>query len=164
MISTRHLRKILLLAGAGCLLLLNSGCDPNVVFEKNIKLADNRWPADHVIRLQAEITDTVTPLNMYVNIRHAGGYQFSNLFLFLTTTTPGGAIARDTLEVQLADDRGKWQGDGSGDIWDNRILFKPSFRFPEIGIYTFELQQAMRIDPLPQMMDAGIRLEKAEQH
>jgi len=137
-------------------------CDPNVVFEKNIKLDDNRWAIDNVIKLETEIKDTVNPMNLYINIRNAGGYQFSNLFVFLTTITPDNTRSRDTLELVLADASGKWQGDGMGDIWDNRILFKKNFRFPVAGKYTFELEQAMRIDPLPQIMDAGIRIERAE--
>ncbi|HNQ62225.1 MAG TPA: gliding motility lipoprotein GldH [Bacteroidia bacterium] len=144
-----------------CLMSLVA-CDPNVVFEKNIKLDDNRWAIDNVIKLEAEIKDTVSPMNLYINVRNAGGYQFSNLFVFLTTITPDNQRSRDTLELVLADASGKWQGDGMGDIWDNRILFKKNFRFPLAGKYIFELEQAMRIDPLPQIMDAGIRIEKAE--
>ncbi len=137
-------------------------CDSNVVFEKNEKLDDNRWYQKNMIRLEAEIKDTINPMNLYINVRNAGGYQFSNLFIFLTTTTPENTKSRDTLEIVLADESGKWKGDGMGDIWDNRILFKKNFRFPVSGKYTFELEQAMRVDPLPQIMDAGIRIEKAE--
>ncbi|REK05755.1 MAG: gliding motility lipoprotein GldH [Bacteroidetes bacterium] len=137
-------------------------CDSRVIFEDNIRIPENRWYQDNIIRLQAEIPDTVTPLNLYINVRNASGYQFSNLFLFMNTITPDSMIARDTVEIQLADESGRWMGDGMGDIWDNRILFKKNFRFPVAGTYTFELQQAMRVNPLPQIMDAGIRIERAE--
>jgi gliding motility-associated lipoprotein GldH len=69
-------------------------------------------------------------------------------------------MERDTVELTLADASGKWLGSGMGDIWDNRVLFKQSFRFPEKGTYQFALEQAMRVDPLPQVMDVGIRIEK----
>lgn len=137
-----------------------ASCDRNVVFEKNIQIPENKWEMSNTIKLDAEINDTVALHNIYFNIRNAGGYQFSNLYLFFTTHTPKGEQARDTVELTLADDHGKWLGDGSGDIWDNRILFKRNFRFPEAGMYHFELQQAMRINPLPQIMDAGLRIEK----
>ena len=55
---------------------------------------------------------------------------------------------------------GRWLGDGLGDIFDNRILFKEGVKFPQAGEYRFELFQAMRINPLPGIMDAGIRIEK----
>ena len=141
---------------------LLASCDKSVVFEKNIQIPDNKWEMNNILRLDAEIDDTITPHTIYINVRNAGGYQFSNLYLFFTTHTPKGEDARDTVELTLADDHGKWLGDGSGDIWDNRILFKKNFRFPEAGMYHFELQQAMRVNPLPQIMDAGLRIEKVK--
>ncbi len=142
-------------------LLSLSSCDRNVVFEDNVKLPENRWEQKNAIQFTVDIQDTITPNNLYINLRNAGGYQFSNIFLFFTTTSPSGKMERDTLELTLADPSGKWLGDGMGDIWDNRQLFKRGFRFPESGKYIFQLEQAMRIDPLPQIMDAGIRIEKA---
>ena len=141
-------------------LILFSSCDRNVVFEENIKLPENRWEQKNNIILKTEISDTVTPHNIFINVRNAGGYQFSNLFVFFTTQTPSGRTERDTVELTLADPSGKWRGNGLGDIWDNRLPFKHNFLFPEKGTYTFTLEQAMRIDPLPQLMDIGIRIER----
>lgn len=109
--------------------------------------------------MEAEITDTVSPHDIYINLRHSGSYRFSNLFLFMDTYTPGGQQARDTVELTLADDRGQWLGEGIGDVRDNRILFRKGFVFPAAGVYRFELAQAMRVDPLPGILDAGIRIE-----
>lgn len=137
-------------------------CDRSVVFEDNVKLPDNHWEQKNVVELKTDIQDTITPQNIYINVRNAGGYQFSNLFVFFTTETPSGKMERDTVEITLADPSGKWLGDGLGDIWDNRFLFKSNFRFPEKGTYSFRMEQAMRIDPLPQIMDVGIRIEKVK--
>lgn len=143
-------------------LFILAACDRNVVFEKNTVIPDNRWEMNNIVKLEADIKDTITPNNIYINVRNAGGYQFSNLYLFLNTTTPKGEESLDTIELTLADEKGRWLGDGSGDIWDNRILLKRKFRFPKAGMYHFELQQAMRINPLPQIMDVGMRIEKAQ--
>ncbi len=157
-LTTRNFFSSVLLVTA---LFSLSSCDSNVIFEENIKLPENRWEQNNAIRFTVNIEDTINPHNLYINLRNAGGYQFSNIFLFFTTTSPSGKMERDTLELTLADASGKWVGDGMGDIWDNRQLFKPNFRFPESGKYIFQLEQAMRIDPLPQIMDAGIRIERA---
>lgn len=143
-----------------CLLLLIS-CDKSVVFEKNISIPDYKWEITNILRLETDISDTISPHNVYINVRNGSGYEFSNLFLFMTTITPRGEVSRDTLELTLADARGKWMGNGSGDVWDNRILFKRNFQFPEAGLWHFELQQAMRVNPLPQIMDAGMRIERS---
>ncbi|HRH64905.1 MAG TPA: gliding motility lipoprotein GldH [Bacteroidia bacterium] len=144
------------------LVAMLSSCDSKVVFEKNVSLPENRWEESNIVHLETTIEDTAAAHNLYINVRNAGGYQFRNLFVFFTTTTPKGEMERDTVELILADERGKWLGDGLGDIWDNRILFKRNFRFPQAGIYKFDLQQAMRVPILPQIMDAGIRIERAD--
>ena len=53
---------------------------------------------------------------------------------------------------------GKW----NGDIYDNQIPFKRNVKFPAAGKYMFEIQQGMRIDNIPLIMDVGLRIEKAE--
>src|SRR5262249_16595723 len=141
--------------------LLLISCDRNAVLDKNIEIPDYRWDMNNILKFDVEIPDTLQAYNIYVNFRHASGYAFSNIFLFLTTKSPSGMTGKDTVELTLADSRGKWLGDGSGDIWDNRILFKKDFHFPEAGKWNFELQQAMRVNPLPQVMDAGMRVEKS---
>ena len=138
-----------------------SSCDKEVVFEKNISIPGYSWDMKNILRLETEISDTSSPYNIYINVRNGSSYEFSNLFLFMTTVTPKGEVAHDTLELTLADARGKWMGNGSGDVWDSRILFKKGFRFPEAGLWHFELQQAMRMNPLPGIMDAGMRVERS---
>lgn len=68
---------------------------------------------------------------------------------------------RDTLECILADADGRPLGNGLGDIWDNKILFKHNVRFQKPGVYEFILNQAMRMDSLPMIIDAGISIEKS---
>ena len=99
---------------------------------------------------------------MYLNVRNTSQYAYQNLFVFLQTTSPAGLSLKDTLECYLADDRGKWLGDGWGDIYDNRFLYKRNVRFPVSGIYTFKLVQGMRANELKYITDVGIRIEKVE--
>ena len=139
-----------------------ASCDPKRVYEKNEKIANNNWDQNTPLVFLVNITDTAHLNNVYINVRNAGFFSFSNLFLFINTRFPQGQMERDTLECALASPDGKWLGEGLGDIWDNRILFKKNVRFPQTGEYRFELVQAMRINPLPGIMDAGIRIEKAE--
>ena len=141
--------------------LLVPSCNQNTVFDENKKLDNYDWDKEQPLVFLANITDTIHPHNVYINIRNAGLYPFSNLFMFINTRLPQGQIFRDTIEIMLQTPDGKWMGDGLGDIWDNRILFKPNVKFPQAGEYRFELFQAMRVNPLPGIMDAGIRIEKA---
>lgn len=147
--------KILLL-----ILLVLQSCDPDRVYEKNVRIPDGIWSQENIIPFEVVIEDTSGTYNLYVNIRNTSLYPMSNLYLFITTTAPSGHSVKDTVEVILADDRGKWLGSGLGDIWDLQQLYKRNIRFARKGRYLFEYQQAMRAKQLPFVLDAGLRVEK----
>ena len=66
---------------------------------------------------------------------------------------------RETFEITLSDDRGKWLGSGLGDMWDLQQIYKTNVRFAQRGKYTVEYQQGMRMDKLPFLLDVGLRIE-----
>ncbi|MCG3167468.1 MAG: Gliding motility lipoprotein GldH [Bacteroidia bacterium] len=143
-----------------CLLVFLSACDSKRIYEQNIELQNNTWNAAQKVKFEVTISDTVSGNNVLINVRHAGYYPYSNLFLFINTTFPDGKTTRDTVECPLADEKGKWLGKGLGDLWDTQILFKRNVRFSQSGNYKFEFEQAMRIEELPGIMDVGLRIEK----
>lgn len=61
-------------------ILLFTACDSNRVFEENMKIADNKWAAAKPVVLQMNITDTVLPHNVYINIRNASHYPLAIFF------------------------------------------------------------------------------------
>lgn len=142
--------------------LLFSSCDSSRIYEENQSIPESGWTAENVVKFEVDIKDPATATNFYINVRHADGYPYSNLFLFVKTKFPDGKGATDTLECVLADEKGKWMGNGLGDIYDNQIPFKKNVRFPQAGKYQFEIGQGMRIDNLPLIMDIGLRIEKSE--
>lgn len=158
--KNKYLKSFLFLLVFSTILVF-TGCDPNRVFEENEEIAKGLWDQNNKVVFNVEIKDTIAWHNVYINVRNAGVYPFSNLFLFITTQSPTGITERDTVEITLADQSGKWLGDGIGDLWDNRKLFKRQVRFPMSGVYKIQMEQAMRISPLPYIMDIGLRVEKA---
>jgi gliding motility-associated lipoprotein GldH len=145
-----------------CPLLFLSACDNKRIFEENAAIPDNNWASTNKIKFSVPIKDPSTAANFYINVRNADGYPYSNLYLFVKTTFPNGKFSTDTLECILADEKGKWLGKGLGDIYDNQIPFKRNVRFPQAGNYVFEIQQGMRSEVVPLIMDVGLRIEKAE--
>jgi len=139
-----------------------SSCDRYKVFEENKEIPNNIWERSNKLKFVVPISDTISGHNVYINIRNAEGFPYSNLFLFVHSYFPDGKTFTDTLECVLADDKGKWLGAGAGDIFDNKIPFKGHVRFRSVGTYTFELEQAMRLEKLPLVMDAGIRIERVK--
>ena len=107
------------------------------------------------------VSDTVNKYNIYITIRNTSSYNFNNLYLFIDINSPMKIVERDTMECILADADGKWLGKGLGDIWDNKILFKRNVKFQKPGVYEFTLNQAMRVDSLLMITDAGLSIEKS---
>ena len=144
-------------------LLMCSGicsCDPNMVYEDNVRIPEKKWHRADRVRFEAEITDTLSSCNVLINIRNNSDYKYMELWLFVDSWSPSGNTRRDTVKVMLADHRGKWLGNGLGGKFDNRILFRKNTTFPEAGTYVFEYEQAMRDEPLIGIDDIGLRIEK----
>ena len=142
-----------------CSLLILFSCDPGRVYEKNIKIPDGIWDKDNKVSFEVFIDDTASSHNLYVNVRNTSLYPFSNLYLFIETTAPSGHTIRETFEITLSDEQGKWMGSGLGDIWDLQQIYKENVKFAQRGNYTIEYQQAMRMDKLPFVLDVGLRIE-----
>lgn len=137
-------------------------CDPGRVYEKNIRIPDGIWAWNDPVRFEVFVEDTIVPHNLYINVRNTGMYPLSNLYMFVTTIAPSGHQIMDTVQIILADEKGKWLGDGLGDLWDNQRLYKEQVRFAQKGKYVFEFEQAMRLEKLPFIMDVGLRVERAK--
>ena len=144
-----------------CVLFFSS-CDSKRVFEQNQAIPESGWAGTNILKFNVDIKDPSTATNFYINVRNADGYPYNNLFLFIKTTFPNGKMSKDTLECILADEKGKWLGSGMGDLYDNQIPFKKNVRFPLAGTYSFEIEQGMRTENIPLIMDVGLRIEKAE--
>jgi len=143
-------------------LVFFAACNKNVVYREYRTFEENEWHSKNKAVFEMDINDTQSLNNISLMLRHADGYPFSNIFLFVTTSYPDGNVKTDTMEVMLANSKGEWQGDGAGDIFDLKVPIKKNVRFPLSGHYKFEFTQAMQADPLPLIMDFGFEIEKSK--
>jgi gliding motility-associated lipoprotein GldH len=146
-----------------CTLMLSfTSCNKSVVYSKYQSFKENEWFAKDKAVFEVDITDTKSLSNISLMVRHADGYPYNNLFLFVKTKYPDGKVLSDTMEIILANQKGEWQGSGAGDIFDLKIPIKKNVRFVLPGKYEFSFEQGMRVDPLPLIMDLGFEIEKSE--
>ncbi|MFK7905631.1 MAG: gliding motility lipoprotein GldH [Chitinophagales bacterium] len=137
------------------------GCDENRVFDQNTELTDRSWDYENTLSYEVEIADTNLRYNVYVNLRHTNQYTNSNLWVLLYTTFPSGEKLERRVELPLASKEGKWYGNHSGSIVNHQIQIQENAIFPEKGTYRFEIEQNMRRNPLGEILDVGLRVEKA---
>jgi gliding motility-associated lipoprotein GldH len=150
------------------LTLVFLGCKKEVVLvDKYIEIPKGNWAIENSVNIEFDIIDTTSKNNFYITLRNTEEYKYSNLYLFVTTLFPNQKTSADTIGVSLADASGRWLGKGDGFIFDNeivvnRILYNYQKKFPLQGHYKITLQQAMRDSVLTGVIDAGVRIEKAE--
>jgi len=136
-----------------------ASCDQGSIYNEYRTLEDASWHRDSVFHYEVMIGDSISPNNLFINIRNNTEYPYSNIYLFVTTEFPNGHSTRDTIECILADKGGMWLGSGSGRIKDNKIMLQQAIRFPLTGIYHIKLEQGMREEILVGIEDIGFSIE-----
>jgi gliding motility-associated lipoprotein GldH len=152
----------LLPTAAAIFALCLCACDGSRVYERYSAMPTEGWHKDSCAVFDVYISDTATLNNLYINLRHTSSYPFCNIYLFVKATAPSGVFTCDTVEYMLADLYGRWYGKGFSRIVDNRLAFRKFVRFPHEGVYRFEVQQGMRMDVLPHVINVGLRIEKQQ--
>ncbi|WP_214073554.1 gliding motility lipoprotein GldH [Mucilaginibacter sp. dw_454] len=143
--------------------LLWAGCsDPKSVIDQNTELSNNNWSYTNKIKEVVKIDDVHLAYNLYLNLRVTADYRYSNIFVLVHQTNPDHKSTSTRLEFKLANPDGEWLGDGSGNLYSYQIEFAQNYKFPVKGAYTFELEQNMRDNPLKEVSDVGLRVEKAQ--
>jgi gliding motility-associated lipoprotein GldH len=144
-------------------------CDNVSEFNQYKTIENTSWEANKKIIFQFNVKDTVSPKNLFINIRNNNEYAFSNLYLITELNFPNGTIVVDTLQYEMTDNSGNFLGDGFTEIKDNKLFYKEKKAFPAAGTYTFSIRQAMRkngeVAPIPFLEginDVGFSIEKID--
>lgn len=150
-----------------CLVVLLSACNSTIVESKYKATKNGVWSKDNVINFSFSAPDTLNRHNIFINLRNDNTFPYSNLFLISELSFPNGTTIKDTLEYEMAMPNGKWLGKGNGSIKENKLWYKENIVFPESGVYTLQLSQAMRkngsvdgVINLEGITDVGFQIEK----
>jgi gliding motility-associated lipoprotein GldH len=144
-----------------------SACQSNVMYNQSKAIEGGAWISTNRVSNTFDIDDTLSAHNFFINLRNTANYEYNNIFIFVHTTFPNGRKSIDTVECVLTDRAGRWLGSGNGFIRDNsiitnKILYNYQKKFPLKGKYRIDLEQAMRQDTLPEIIDVGLRIEKVK--
>jgi gliding motility-associated lipoprotein GldH len=125
-------------------------------------MPDETWKLTNIPTFKVPITDTINSNNVIFFIRNGSSYPFRNIYLFVITTSPDGKQITDTLQYNLANEKGTWYGKGFGDVHELNLPYKSNVYFPKKGIYDFKIQHGMRDENLKGIYDFGLRIEKVK--
>lgn len=137
-------------------------CTSIDLYEKVVPVPKHQWQTGFKPEFRFNIKDTAVPYQLYFIIRHNNQYKYNNIWVNLYARGPADTVHKFTLELPLANKEG-WLGAGMDDIFEHRIAFvldPQKFAFARAGEYSFTLEHIMRENPLANVLNAGIRIEK----
>lgn len=148
-----------------CALFL-SACSSIDLYEKSVSIPGHSWKSNFKPSFTFTIKDTTSPYQVYFILRHNDKYNYNNIYLNIKTQQPGrDSIQQGSYDLELATNEKGWLASGMDDIYEHRIPLTPSdqpFYFINPGDYTFTVEQIMREDPLKNVLNAGLRIEKKQ--
>jgi gliding motility-associated lipoprotein GldH len=146
-----------------CLLTVLS-CTKIDLYEKTVSIPRHEWKSDFKPSFTFTIKDTSAGYDIYLVLRHNDKYSFNNIYVNLHFQVPGVDTATTIRsDLRLATDEQGWLGEGMDDIYEHRIRLNEENRpifFKRSGDYSFIVEQIMREDPLKNVLNVGLRVEK----
>lgn len=127
-------------------------CGESPMFQKSYSFENREWKVDVKPTFEVEISDTSKPYTFKLTFRTTTSYPYSNLWIFLKTITPSGVEVREPYEIKLAAPDGAWVGERSGSLVNTSLLFS-NRNLPEVGTYTFEVEQGITASEVVEISD-----------
>lgn len=154
------MKRILIIFYLGVLLSGFACQNPNVLVDENQSINKARWTYVNPIKIKVPIVDTAAAYTLFINLRHTEDYAYSNIFIRIKQGNPNKTQTVWRKEYTLANLDGEWLGTGSGNLRSHQLVLFKNHHFPHPGTYVFELEQNMRDNPLKEVSDIGLRVEK----
>lgn len=134
-----------------------------VIFEKNYELKNDQWTYADTLNYAFNIADTMAIYDIVLDINHTPQYPMQNLYMNIYTKFPTGERLKQLLNIDLADNTGKWQGDCNSKECHLTIPIQPNAYFNKAGEYTITLEQYMREANLNGVKSVRLKLVDKEQ-
>lgn len=140
-----------------------SSCDSTRLFEENTDFEERIWVSAEHPTFVVNVLDHNQLYTIKVNFRNSLEYPKANLYYRFTLTDSLGGMMEEKLMTNFLFDEKTGEPFGSsglGDIFDHQFPVLENYKFNYSGVYEIQLEQFMRMDTLPGILSAGVRVEK----
>lgn len=145
------MKKVVIIVAIVALL---SSCVGNTVYNTYQAVETAGWDMDTIYRFDVPNTLSGKPCDVILEVRHKENYPYQNLWLFVETITQS-ETRRDTMEVYLADERGRWLGNSKNGLVEMPVLLEQDYNMVGDTVVIC-VQQGMRAERLRGITDIGI--------
>ena len=159
--------KQLFLLLVPCALILVS-CTTIDLYEKSVAIPGHSWKNSYKPSFTFTIKDTSSAYELFLILRHNDKYNYNNIWVAITVQSPGtDSVKTFRADEELATNEKGWLGSGMDDIYEHRIKLLKDLVDNEVSIrkpgdYTFTIEQIMRENPLENVLNVGLRIEKKQ--
>lgn len=136
-------------------------CTTIDLYEKNVAIPGHQWKSDFKPSFTFTIKDSTTPYQLFLMFRHTEKYNYTNIYINLYIQPPGKDNTQIIQKNLLLANNNGWLGSGMDDIYEHRIPLGEKQTLKS-GTYTFTVEQIMREDPLENVLNVGLRIEKKQ--
>lgn len=147
--------RISILLIASCFLF---SCSKSTVYNEFQSIQNKIWDKQDEYFFNFEIKDKSVSYNISLQLRNNDIYPYQNIWILSNELQPSGGAIKDTIEYILADDYGKWKGNGIT-LFQNQITLRNNYHFPDTGKYTISVRHGMRDEKLKGVEDIGLFIE-----
>jgi gliding motility-associated lipoprotein GldH len=132
-------------------------CDETLTYEKSYSFENKEWNQNVKPSFTIDIKDADKEYDFVLTLRTTTEYKYSNLWVYLNTTTPDGKKVREPFEIKTTNPDGTWIGKKTGTIVEHAIYFKRR-KFPSKGKYVFVIEQGITDSKVDEVLDVGLQL------
>lgn len=116
----------------------------STIYDETQVLEAQTWKQGQVVQFEFDIQDTTQLYDVYLEVGHTTAYSYQNIYCWITTTMPDGTERSEQHSLELANAKGYWLGDCSGESCQRRIPFIIQAAFPYKGRYRIQFEQHSR--------------------
>ncbi len=153
------MRKLLyLLIGVAFLF----SCTDSSIYNSSFHFDNNTWKQKIKPKFTVHIKDTSLTYDFTLSFRTTTDYKFSNIWIYLTTKTPFKQVIREPYEIKTCYPNGEWVGTKTGSMVEHKLVFRRR-KLPQIGKYTFIIEQGVVQKALNELVDITFDVSKVEE-
>lgn len=136
-------------------------CQPeNRVYSEHQDLSPNlQWKKEDIKTFIVPISDNSSDYSIIVSFRYVDGFQYKDALITMESVSPSGIKESKEYQLHVIIDE-NYVGEPGLDIWDLDQVIENSFSFSETGNYTFTITHNMAKDPMNNVMEIGLNIDK----
>jgi gliding motility-associated lipoprotein GldH len=135
-------------------------CDEGGVYYQYRHIDKGRWYSDSIIQFQIDATVLTPgmPYDLSIEISTNGRYPYRDIWMQVTHNLIDTTLQSEALHYLVADDYGRWLGDGVGGLFQLSLPLYLSVPLDTTSDYVVQLRQIMDADPLPGIEKIGLKV------